>query len=99
MTTNGEDDKLQEYSTIEEFKEKHVSDLSSCLTDLTCLHSSAVEKYINEIIASAEQSFKQKPPDHVNQTFHMRKLSIAIEPGAVESSPDINSSVVSVVYQ
>lgn len=85
-TTDGDEDKLQEYSSIEEFKEKHAVDLCSCLTALTCIYPNAVESYIKEIVILAEEAFKERPLDSAKQNFHMRKLSIALMPGAVPYS-------------
>lgn len=83
-TTNGKEDHLQEYTSIEDFRGKHSIQLCVCLTNFTYLYPSQAEAYINEVTQTAIAICNDRMSNAARRMICMRKVAITLGPGELK---------------
>lgn len=80
-TTSGKEDNLQEYTNIEDFREKHSIDLCACLTNFTYLYPNQAETYIKNVTHAAIAVCNDRSSNGSRRMICMRKVAITLGPG------------------
>ncbi|GMH32916.1 hypothetical protein BSKO_00750 [Bryopsis sp. KO-2023] len=78
--TSGKDDNLQAYSTIDEFREKHIGDLSMCLSNLANIYLKSVENFIKPVVGSAIKVCNDKAANPGHRVLYMKKVALMLDP-------------------
>lgn len=82
-TSSGAEDCLQNHAGIEEFREEHGPQVSTCLTNFSQLFPHIIRSHIASVSMEALRACNDKPMNAANGVVLLRRLSLILEHGII----------------